>query len=64
MCIIGYEIKILEVRDFMLLYKMINVNFGFDDVIMELDDFMMEDGKFQVYINLFFGDESVFCLFV
>lgn len=43
---IGYEIKILEVRDFMLLYKMINVNFGFDDVIMELDDFMMEDGKF------------------
>lgn len=61
---IGYEIKILEVRDFMLLYKMINVNFGFDDVIMELDDFMMEDGKFQVYINLFFGDESVFCLFV
>lgn len=46
MCIIGYEIKILEVRDFMLLYKMINVNFGFDDVIMELDDFMMEDGKF------------------
>lgn len=43
---IGYEIKILEVRDFMLLYKMINVNFGFDDVIMELDDFMIEDGKF------------------
>lgn len=63
MCTIGYEIKTPEARDLMLSYKMINVNSGLDDVTMESDDFTMEDGKFQVHINLPPGDESAFCLF-
>ena len=63
MCTIAYDIKRPEAEDLMLSYKMINVNSGLEDVTMESDDFMREDGKFQVHINIPPGDEGAFCLF-
>ncbi|XP_062572358.1 uncharacterized protein LOC134234325 [Saccostrea cucullata] len=63
MCTIAFDINTPEAEDLSLSYKMISVNSGLEDVAMESDAFVKEDGKFQCYINIPPGDEGAFCLF-
>ncbi|XP_061198056.1 uncharacterized protein LOC133206139 isoform X2 [Saccostrea echinata] len=63
MCTIAFNINTPEAEDLSLSYKMISVNSGLEDVAMESDAFVKEDGKFQCYINIPPGDEGAFCLF-